>query len=30
MGTAMTSTRKALPAGTPLLEVQDLHVRFDT
>jgi peptide/nickel transport system ATP-binding protein len=26
----MTSTRKALPAGTPLLEVQDLHVRFDT
>ena len=26
----MTSTRKAHPTGTPLLEVQDLHVRFDT
>ena len=26
----MTSIRKVLPAGTPLLEVQDLHVRFDT
>jgi len=26
----MTPSRKALPPGTPLLDVQDLHVRFDT